>query len=328
MNDFEFKKFYEDIDAQNFKSFYFLYGDEDYLIERTYNYLIDSLIPVDFRDFNFHVYYPEEVKAENILDTYEMYPMMAPRRVMVFKDITVFNENHLAIVQSLIAKPNETVTVIFLGPFVDKKKKIFKLLNDKTKALEFKKPYDNQIPYWVKYLSNEMGLEIEQEAIHLIHELMGGDLRSIISELVKVKEFIHPINQVTQKHIQELVANSVQDNSFLLVEKWVNGDEVAKLKIAEEIVDSGESELGFLQLLARHLRILNQIKVGVESKQTKDQLSKKNGIPVYFVDKYIKQSRHWSGPQITGLLAKLTDSEMALKRNPDLKKAVLSKLIY
>lgn len=326
MNELEFKKFYEEIDQEKFKPFYFLYGDQDYLIERTYNYLIDALIPVDFRDFNFHVFYPEEIKADVIIDTYEMYPMMAPRRVMVFRDVNAFNESHVGLITSLIAKPNETVSVVFLGPFVDKKKKIFKLLNDKTNSLEFKKPYDNQIPFWIKYLATEMGIEIEPEAIHLLHQYLGGELRNISNELVKIKEYIHPQNKVTEKNVQDLVANSAQDNSFLMVEKWILGNEVERLQICEELVDSGESELGFLQLLARHLRILLQVKQGLEAKMSKDQLSKKNGIPVYFVDKYIKQSRLWSEDQILELLGKFSETEMAFKKNPNLKKALFMQL--
>lgn len=324
MNDIEFKKFYEDIDQQKFKPFYFLYGDQDYLIERTYNYLIDALIPVDFRDFNFHTYYPEEIKPDVITDTYEMYPMMAPRRVMIFKDVNAFNESHVALMQSLLSKPNEMVSVVFLGPFVDKKKKIFKTLVDKSNSLEFKKPYDNQIPFWVKYLANEMGLQIEQEAIHLLHEYLGGELRNISNELVKIKEYIHPKLSITEKNVQELVANSAQDNSFLLVEKWITGSVVEKLQICEELVDSGESELGFLQLLARHLRILLQVKEALEERLTKEQLSKKMGIPMFFADKYIKQSRQWSSEQISQVLSELSQLEMSFKKNPSLKKALLT----
>lgn len=324
MDPIVFQKFYSEVADKKFRNFYFLYGDEEYLIERSYKYLSDSLLPLECRDFNFHVYYPEEVKAENILDTYEMYPMMSARRVMVFKSVGLFGDAQNSVLQEIFAKPNELVTAIFLGPFLDKKKKVFKILNAQSEAIEFKKPYDNQVPYWIKHLGTELGLEIDQEAIHQIHEFMGGDLRNIANELAKIKDYVFPKNQVSLKNILELLTMSSQDNSFLMVEKWINGDEAKRLKITEMVIDSGESELGFLQLLARHLRILNQIKIGQRSQLSKDQLSKKNGIPIFFVDKYILQSRHWSDSSISKVLSSLAKVELALKKNPSLKKAILN----
>ena len=328
MAEVDFKKFYQELQDENFKSFYFLYGEEDYLIERSFHYLVDCLLPQEFRDFNFHVYYPEEVKEETVLDNYEMYPMMAPRRVLIFKEVGAFNDSQVAVIQEIIKKPNDMVYVVFLAPFIDKKKKIFKLLSEKAYSLEFKRPYDNQIPQWIQTLAKEQGVEIDSQASHGLHELIGSELRNLNKELLKLKDYVYPRTLISIDDVQKLIANSSQETTFKLVEQWIEGSESQRLKLCEEIIDQGESELGFLQLLARHLRILLQVKKGLAEGLSRDQLGKKFFIPTYFMDKYLKQSRQWSEVDLQRILAHMADVEMNFKRNPQLKKAILNDLVW
>ena len=48
--------------------------------------------------------------------------------------------------------------------------------------MEFKKPYDNQIPGWVKYIAGTLGLEIAEDAI------VGVRIRNVVPESFRIDE--------------------------------------------------------------------------------------------------------------------------------------------
>lgn len=316
-----FQKFYQDIANEKFETFYFLYGEENFLSERASKHLLGSLVDESSKDFNFHMFYVNELKEDTLNDCYYQYPMMASRRVIVIKEVQTITEVHLATIQGFFKEPSETTVMIFLASEVDKKKKFFKTLSEKSLTLEFKKPYDNQIPYWVRYLAEEKKCKITDAAIHILHEKVGSNLMDLHKELQKITEFISPKNSINEDDVLSCVSSSKEESLFLLVEDWINKDQLNYLKKIEAVFDQGENEIGLIHLIARHLRILIQIKQNWQGNKSKDQLSKQMNIPVYFLDKYIKQSYLWEMESLKKSLAQLFELENLLKKDPDNKKS-------
>jgi DNA polymerase III subunit delta len=323
--DLQFKNFYKDLEEEKFKNFYFLYGEEDFLIQRALTYLTDQLIPAELRDFNFHLYFPEDIKLDSIVDSYEMYPMMAPRRVLVFREIHAMSEANLNSLTQLMERPNPTSVLIFAsGGTMDKRKKSFKTLSEKCTSLEFRKPFENQIPHWIRFFANELNIKLEEGAIHLLHEKTGSHLRTLYLDLQKLKDYQNSNELISEETLKEVIGHTAEENSFALVDRWMEKSVPQRLKVLEELIENGESDLGFLQLLARHLRTLIAIKKGQAANESKEGLSRKANIPPYYVDKYLRQARLWSEASLYQQLSSLAHLEMQLKQQPAIKKALLT----
>ena len=81
---------YEDIArevrAGDFKSIYYLMGEESYYIDRLSELIVENAITEDQRDFNLTILYGPQTTAEEVVNAAKRYPMMADRQVVVVRE--------------------------------------------------------------------------------------------------------------------------------------------------------------------------------------------------------------------------------------------------
>src|SRR5665647_3898225 len=63
----------------------FLYGEEQFLVERAVHALLEKAIDPSLKDFNFNVFFGNESKGVDIIDAAQTLPMFAERRAVLVK---------------------------------------------------------------------------------------------------------------------------------------------------------------------------------------------------------------------------------------------------
>ena len=71
---------------------YLLYGEEDFLIEKTLDKMIELLLSAKTRDFNFSIFEGPETPIPEILTLAETYPVMSSRRLVIVKNLEFFKK--------------------------------------------------------------------------------------------------------------------------------------------------------------------------------------------------------------------------------------------
>ena len=66
---------------------YFLFGDEEFLIDEALEQIIDRAVDKSTVSFNFDLLHGTEVTLQEIVERASAYPLMADRRVVVVRDI-------------------------------------------------------------------------------------------------------------------------------------------------------------------------------------------------------------------------------------------------
>lgn len=322
-----FEQFYSDIEARQLKPFYFFYGEEDFLLNKNYNFLLNQLLDETGREFNFHVFDSQNFTAESFLDSYNMYPMMSPYRVIVLKDLESLSDSEFSGISDIFKNPNPSTITVFVSTQIDKKKKMFLALSKASYNLEFKKPFENQISYWIKYMCKERDIEITDPACDILHFKIGSNLRSIDKEIQKLIDYVGTKNRIDDSDVELVVTDQVRSTLFQYIDQWAERDLQKQLKIIEMLDQSGESEFGFLSLLTRHFRILHVLKTHIEEKRPKDDFLRETRTPPFFYDKYNKQARAWSRDQLETQLTEIYTVSNQIKTNSELTRAYLSKLV-
>src|SRR5450756_1143690 len=72
---------------EKLKSVYFIYGDEELLMEEALERLRQLLSSEVDPDFNLEVLDASEVGVENIIDSAETVPLMSPRRLVIAREV-------------------------------------------------------------------------------------------------------------------------------------------------------------------------------------------------------------------------------------------------
>jgi DNA polymerase-3 subunit delta len=314
------QKFYKDLEAGNLSPLYFLFGEEPYLLHQSAERFKYAVLNEGAVDFNFSIYYASDADVQNVRDAVETLPMMSPKRLVILKEAQELTDREWTELEPLLATPVDSTVFVIMASRVDKRKKSIRTLLEKADCVEFKKPYDNQIPQWIKYIANNLNLTISDDATHLLHKLVGHHLTEIESELKKLGDFVAGADGGSRKievhDVAQAVSRSREENVFDFTRAIGENDRVKALEHLVHLLDQGQNEVGIITLVARHVRLLLTIKKGIESDLHGAKLAHYAQIPPYFLESYLDQARLWSTKKLEQTLVILCDTDKALKSSP------------
>lgn len=309
------QKLYKDLESGNLKPLYCLYGEEPYLIQQSLERFKYAVLNEGAIDFNFDLFYAADADVTTVKDAVETLPMMAQRRLVILKEAQELSDREWSELESVFSSPVETTVFVISASRLDKRKKSVKMLLEAGDAVEFKKPYENQIPQWVKYIAQSLSLKISDDAIHLLHKLVGNHLVEIEGELKKLGEFASD-RRIEVQDVAQVVSRSREENVFDFTRAIGENDRVKALEHLVHLMDQGQSEVGIVSLLARHVRILLLVNKGVEAGLSGAKLAHYAQVPPYFLESYLEQGRAWNARKLEQTLVVLSETDRALKSSP------------
>lgn len=295
---------------------YCFYGDETYLIDDALDAVESLAMGEGLRDFNLNTFYGSEADPAQIRDAVETLPMMAQVRVVVLKDAHELTDKEWDQLMPLIEDPVPTTALIMTATKIDKRKKHFKRLQEKGALVEFKRPYDNQIPDWIRAISKKHDLKLSAEVVGVFHQLVGSNLQDIDAELSKLRQYLGERKQPTVDDVMKVVARVRLDSVFDLTDAIGRADRARALDCLVNLLDHGQSEVGVLALISRHVRILKLISEGMKEGLAGQRLSSRAGVSPYFLRNYVDQARDWNDRKLEKTFQALLDTDRALKSSP------------
>jgi DNA polymerase-3 subunit delta len=304
---------------QEFAPVYVFFGEEEYLIHQAVkvlrSYCLHNL-PADFNEIQFH----SDVSADRLRQEVETLPVMSPRRFVWVRDAQDFSDRFWEDISSLLKDPVNSTVLVFTAQKLDKRKKSFKWLSDFSMMVEFRKPFENQLPGWIARIGSSYDLQLQAPVISYLQEAIGNHLQELDSEIQKLSQYVKTVpgrNDVSLEEAQVIVRPRPQDNVFELVDTLANADQVQSLIQLAQLLQRGQSEVGIVQLLARHFRILMRLQAGQDQGLTGSaKLAAYAQVPPFFLGKYLAQLPNWTGRRLEQCLSVLADTDYALKSSP------------
>lgn len=318
MNPNQFYQHAEKISAQPelSHSVYLFYGEESFLVNQAARYLKQTVLSPEAEDFNFSAYFSADADLDRVKEEVETFPIFAEKRVIWVREIDELNDKDWEKILPILENPVSSAVLILCGNKPDKRKRALKLILDKHSSVEFKKPYENEIPGWIRKLSKDQGLTISEEASALLHRLVGSRLTELNAEIVKLASYVGERKKIELEDVAKCVSDSRELSVFELTNSFARGDKIESLSNLVRLMDQGQNAIGIVSLLARHIRILIAIKQGQSQGLSGVKLASFAGVPGYFLKDYLSQAQHWSFQKLEDILVLLADTDRALKSSP------------
>jgi DNA polymerase-3 subunit delta len=304
------------IAEQSFAPVYVFVGEEAYLVQQAVVYLRAAVMEGVLKDFNYSVFFAEETDVSKIIDEVETLPMMSPHRMVILKDIDQLTEKKWDELSQLFTNPVSSTVFLLVGEKLDKRKKSYKLLESNSVFVEFKKPYDNQIPAWIIRIAKTYDMVLSNEALQLLHRLVGNQLIEIDAELKKLREFCEGKTDITAQDVALCVSRLKEESVFEFARQVAKADLGASLEQLIRLMDQGQSEIGIVHLVARHFRILLQVRNALAEGVSSTKIATLVQIPQFFIKEYIDQARVWTVRRLEQALLVCGDCDKALKSSP------------
>lgn len=307
------QKFYREIDSGKVAPFYFVFGEENYLIQQCLDRIKYHVLVPGMEDFNYTQFYAHDAEIHRILDEVDTLPMMAERRLVVVKESQDLTDKEWVEIEKKCINPVESSVFVLIAGKIDKRKKHFKLIFENAQTIEIRKPFENQIPTWINYIAKQLDLQITYDAILTLHRLVGNQLTDIEIELKKLGEYVNWSRKIEVNDVTSVIHRSKEENVFDFTKAIGQNDRVKAIEHLVHLIDQGQNETGIVSLVARHLRILLLVTKGLSEGLGGQKLAHFAQVSPYFLENYVEQARSWTQERLEAALSSLSDVDRKLK---------------
>lgn len=292
-----------------------VYGEDLFLLNRKVKQLTEQLKPVSAEDFNLSKFTIGTVPFESILETADQLPVFSEYRLLVIQGIDQLTEKELLQLSPYLQADRNQSTNRFIlsAEKLDRRKKLIKLIIDQAQSYECKRPFENQIPEWIRRLAKEKGLEMGAESVQIFHSRVGNFLEDVDSELNKLQLYLGDTKKVSLEDIEAVISVTRVTSVFELCNSIAQQDVPGSLVALANLLGHGQNEIMILAMISRHFRILSRLKEAGKQTRDKTALARNVGVHPFFLDEYLQQSSRWTFGQLEQMTELLVQTDLALK---------------
>ncbi len=296
----------------------FLYGEDTYRSHKKIEEIKKKYLTSDQIGTNICILSANEIDFDEISKSIDAMPFLTSKRLVIIKDLVNINKTKLQeqVAEYLDSISDTTVLIFWEKGNIKKRNKLFKKLKKISKSQEFKPLVGIKLNNWVEQEVKENGGEIEKEAILRLASYVGADLWQManeINKLVSYKEQKDTKNVITISDVELLVKAKLNTNIFEMIDALGEKNARKTIKLADDLLASGETEGYLLSMIAYQFRNLLMVKDLTEKKQNKFQIAKQTNIHPYVVSKTIPQSRNFTDRELEKIYNELLNTDKAIK---------------
>jgi DNA polymerase-3 subunit delta len=307
---------------RKFAPVYLLFGAESYLRDLAAKTICDLLLGnSSLREFNEIEHSLNGSKIQYALSDAEQFPMIDSHRIVKITDVVIsaggtkdnLKEEDEEILIRYLNRPSETSVVIFIANELDKRRRISKLLLEKTVAVEFAALGDEELKKEARKTADKIGVDIEEKALNYLIALVGNDVRKLTLEVEKLAVAALPDKLITWNLVEDLVPNSRAVSNFDLTDYLLAGNRTRALQTLKKILDDGAEPLMLLGLLAYNFRRLLQTKELTNQGVERVEVARVMRLHPNSQREFLEIARRNPTEKFTAIMQRIADADLAIK---------------
>lgn len=257
---------------------YLIYGNDYGLIKREIDKLTNGVTDIVKYDLSTD-------KIDELLDDASCMSLFGDKKVLVgenalFLTTTTTNVNHnLDYLTNYLNDDNHENIVILsvLTDKLDERKKIVKLLKEKSKVI-YKELIDNKdLPRFVINEFNNEGYKIDYKAANYFVNYVGKNVDILLSEINKMIIFKDNDKNITINDIDEISSKAINDNVFDLSDAIMKKDFKRMYDCYNDLIILKEEPIKIIAMLGNQFNLVYQCKLlsskGLSEKEIATSLS-------------------------------------------------------
>ena len=221
-----------DLKNRIYKPVYYLMGEESYYIDKISEYIAQTVLTDEEKEFNLTVVYGSDTDVATIINAAKRYPMMAERQVVIVKEA-----QQLKNIEELVyyvQKPLQSTILVLChkNGTIDRRKKLAAEVEKVGVLFESKKLKETQLPGFITSYLKRKSVDIEPKASEMMAEFVGADLNRMAGELDKlIITLPQGVTRVSPEQIELNIGISKDYNNYELRSALVVKDVLKANKI-------------------------------------------------------------------------------------------------
>lgn len=288
----------ENIKTQQYNHIYLLFGEEEYL-KRTYKKkLLDAMV-TEGDTMNFSTYEGKEINSGELIDLAETMPFFAERRVILVQDSNFFKSADDKFVKYIEESLENTSTYfIFVESEVDKRNKMYKMVQKKGHVAECIRQTDDVLQRWILGRIMKEGKQMTGAAYQTFISKVGNDMENINNELEKLLNYCMDVEGIEVEHVEAICIEQTTNKIFDMIAAIAQKNQTRALDLYYDLITLRESPMGILALIRRQflqLLLISDLSAkGMDSRT----MASKAGMPEFAVRKNLGMMKNFSIEQM------------------------------
>lgn len=176
------------IQSRTFAPVYYLFGDDDYLKDAAVRDLLEAAIDPATRDFNCETRRGNELDAEAVGSLLATPPMLAERRAVVIRDVTLLKKAARQQLDAYLKRPASDTLLLLVSPAGTKADAP---LTASSTVLDFEPLSPERVRKWIAHqATTALSMTVTDDAAALLQQSVGNDLNLLAAELDKCASYV------------------------------------------------------------------------------------------------------------------------------------------
>lgn len=317
-----FQQLWKEIGQGRINPVYVLSGTESYFIDETVRRIKTAL--ENAGEIESTVFDLDEVPVDHLIDEADTIPFFTERKLVIGKNASFLKaadktkekiQHDLSSLENWLMHPSETTVTIFIAPYekLDERKKVTKQMKQLAKVFHAEAPKERDLATWVK---NEVSIRkkaMDDDAIYKLIELVGMDMLLIQSEVDKLCNYIGDDGVVTIADVEDLVAKSLEQDAFKLLNAYIIGDVSTAVSIYHDLIRQKQEPIALVALLASQVRLMSNVYYLQKKGYHSQQIAKSLKVNPYRVKRIVDEKHQIQDEYLLRALYGLSEVDLQLK---------------
>lgn len=305
------KSLNEDLKNRQFNKVYLLYGEEAYLKKQYRDKLRNAIIsPGD--TMNYAYFEGKGSNVKEIIDLAETLPFFADRRLIVMEDTEFFKGSASDLAEYLKEMP-ETTHMIFVESEVDKRSKLYKVVQSKGRAVELGRQDEMTLLRWTKGNMEKEGKKVQDNTVRYFLAKVGTDMENIQKELEKLVCYTLEKDSIEIEDVDAICTTQITNRIFDMVNAVADKEQRKALEYYYDLLALKEPPMRILALLSRQFKLLLEVKTMDQRGYSRQEIAEKVGLNPFVVGKYQTQARAFTTKALRTIIEDSVDTDECVK---------------
>ncbi len=318
----------EKLNSGSLSGLYLFTGEEtfnkNFYISKFRDAFADNPMP----EFNVMIFDGKEISHSMMLGTVESYPVMSDNKLIIIKNSGIFksvSEEDKGLWMEIFENPPSYATIIFDESETDGRSALLKKIKECGIYTVFDYQDNTTLSGWItKYLSMR-NVKIRPEATAELISRAGPSMGNICNEMNKLLDFVGENGTVSLENVCFIVAKSLQDKIFDMLDYVVTGNREKAFSILSDLKILREEPTKIIALLGN--TITNLLKTKSLLKEGSTDIASDLGLPPFVARKYIQQAKNISFISLKSMINLCLEADVTLKTIGGDKWVILDTLV-
>jgi DNA polymerase-3 subunit delta len=306
---------------------YLVLGPEEYLVRRAVEILKRHVVNPELAAFNLAEFDAASSNMAEIAGAARTLPMMSARRLVIVRNLHLLPEAERLPLLEYLGSPSGRCVLVLTAPELDRRTSFYKSLRSRAQVLEYPKLKGGALEAWAANHMRAGGYTVAPGVVKRLLDAVGTDLQTLANEIEKLMLLAGGARMITEETIGEIAGAGRQRGIFELTDAMGRHDVKAALRILGSMLNSGESPLMIVTMMARHYRQILIVKEMLEGRRNPSEISQAAQLPRFILDDFLRQAKSIDREAAQKMYLKLAETDRRFKSTNVDHRMVLESLI-